>query len=408
MLNVEKKQLTMNYTIGKVIEPKYIVIHETDNSSEGADADAHFNYWNTNVNASSSVHFVVDGGSVTRKKEPKIIQLLVLNQRAWHVGDNINYSDITNSNSIGIEICVNSDGNYDIARANAIELVKKLLKDTGISTDNVVRHKDASGKNCPNNMIAYPYLWEDFKNKIKVIEPLIIDNIQVYPVPQCLLAAEQEYIDENPDVSIAVYNGWYGLKSGLHHYIIQGKGEGRIYDLSPLNVKYEILANRNFNNDDYNRVMVWCSAKNTDQEYLNYMSRLYYMALDIGINPLVSIAQVSHETGFFYKIPSQAGLDKSYHNPCGLKITAGGGDYQSSAHMKFASWYHGFSAYLDHLALYLGVEGYPLQSGFTLDPRHFAYLKGTVKYVEDLSGKWCPNASYHATIIKFIKEMEEM
>ena len=40
-------------------------------------------------------------------------------------------STVTNNNSIGIEICVNEDGNYTTARQNAIDLVKYLLQTNG-------------------------------------------------------------------------------------------------------------------------------------------------------------------------------------------------------------------------------------------------------------------------------------
>lgn len=158
VMQIEKKIISMNYSKGVTITPKYIVIHETDNTRAGANADAHFTYWNTNENANSSAHFVVDS--------TKVIQLLELNQRAWHVGDNVGYSEITNSNSIGIEICVNSDGDYLTARQKCIELVKYLLGVTGLTPDRVVRHNDASGKYCPRNMLDNPQLWIDLENAI--------------------------------------------------------------------------------------------------------------------------------------------------------------------------------------------------------------------------------------------------
>lgn len=157
-IKIEKKLISMNYTKSVTIKPEYIVIHETDNTDKGANADAHFKYWDTNENANSSVHFVVD--------DSKILQLLELNQRAWHVGDNKGHSNITNSNSIGIEICVNCDGDYLKARQNCIELVKYLLSATGLSADKVVRHYDASGKHCPRKMMDNPQLWADFKKAI--------------------------------------------------------------------------------------------------------------------------------------------------------------------------------------------------------------------------------------------------
>lgn len=157
-MNIEKRLISKNYSKGVTIKPLYITVHETDNTAAGANADAHYRYWNSNDSANSSVHFVVD--------DTKVIQLLELNQKAWHVGDNKGYSNITNNNSIGIEVCVNSDGDYAKARQNAIELVQYLLGVTGLSVDKVVRHNDASGKYCPRKMLDNPQLWTDFKNAV--------------------------------------------------------------------------------------------------------------------------------------------------------------------------------------------------------------------------------------------------
>lgn len=157
-MNIIKKHISKNYSIGRSVSPKYIVIHETDNTGKGANAMAHYNYWNSNSNAQSSTHFVVD--------DKQIVQMLNLNERAWHVGDNKGHSNITNSNSIGIEICVNSDGNYSKAYNNCVELVKYLMKTTGLGVNSVKRHYDASGKHCPRRILDNG-LWNDFINKVK-------------------------------------------------------------------------------------------------------------------------------------------------------------------------------------------------------------------------------------------------
>ena len=149
----------------------------------------------------------------------------------------------------------------------------------------------------------------------------------------------------------------------------------------------------------------WVKTKN--EKCLIPASLLWDMSLQYGIDPVVTIAQFCWETDFIYRNgKSNAGLNESYHNPCGLKITSGGSDTDPNAHMKFPTWCHGFTAYLDHLALYLGIEGYP--TNITLDPRHFPYLKGTAKYVEDLSGKWCPNQSYATNIIRYMNEIKSI
>jgi N-acetylmuramoyl-L-alanine amidase CwlA len=162
LLGITKDLIDINYTPGVTIKAKYIVIHETDNVSIGANAKRNRDYFANHKEAEASAHFIVD--------KDTIIQCLELNQRGWHVGDNKNYSDITNDNSIGIEICVNSDGDYDLSRANAIELTKYLMNELEIDKDHVVRHNDASGKYCPRYMLDYPYLWEEFRNKLDVSE----------------------------------------------------------------------------------------------------------------------------------------------------------------------------------------------------------------------------------------------
>ena len=154
------------------------------------------------------------------------------------------------------------------------------------------------------------------------------------------------------------------------------------------------------------KMMSWAKNKNNNEEYLFVMDLAWEMAEHLGIRPEVACCQISKETGYLYKNGSAAGLDASFHNPCGLKITQGGGDYVASAHMKFPTWEHGILAYLDHLSLYIGLEGYPLEKDYTLDPRHFPYLKGTAKYVEDLGGKWCPNVEYGKDIVRMVNEIK--
>ncbi|QVK17049.1 N-acetylmuramoyl-L-alanine amidase [Mycoplasmatota bacterium] len=154
-----KKQIQYNYDKDLTINPKYLVIHETANTGIGADADAHYRYWNSNPTANASTHFVVDS--------TQIYQMLELNQAAWHVGDNHNHSDITNLNSIGIEVAVNEDGDFSEARQNAIELTIHLMKTLNMDISQLKRHYDASGKNCPTNMLQQPELWNDFVQQVE-------------------------------------------------------------------------------------------------------------------------------------------------------------------------------------------------------------------------------------------------
>lgn len=141
---------------------KYIVIHETDNYSKGAGAKTHAKAQHDGNFADMSVHYYCGSDGIYQAAEHTC--------KCWHIGreygGNHSIHDATNNNSIGIEICVNSDGNYTVARQNAIELVKYLLQTTGIPASRVIRHFDAKGKYCPRKMLDTPSLWTDFKNQI--------------------------------------------------------------------------------------------------------------------------------------------------------------------------------------------------------------------------------------------------
>ena len=159
MLPIERKLIRYNYSSrnGKKIE--YIVIHDTGNKSKGANALAHYKYFNGGYRGASAHYFVDDS---------HIIQTVDDKYASWHCGDGRGKYGITNQNSIGIEICVNADGNYEKAVANAIELTKFLMKKYNIPIEKVVRHYDASRKLCPASMAANNWAkWSWFKEQLK-------------------------------------------------------------------------------------------------------------------------------------------------------------------------------------------------------------------------------------------------
>ena len=171
-MTINKKQITYNIS-KRNTAATYIVIHDTGNKNKGADAEAHFKYFNGGNRNSSADFFVYD---------KQILQVNdYLKNYTWHCGDGKGRYGITNGNSIGIEICVNSDGNYEKAYANAIELTKQLMKELNITVDRVVRHYDASRKNCPASMSSQSWaLWNDFRKALIAQEELISINDVVW------------------------------------------------------------------------------------------------------------------------------------------------------------------------------------------------------------------------------------
>ena len=136
-----------------------VTIHNTDNSGVGADAQAHANLLkNSWKNKQQSWHFAVD--------ENGAYQSIPTDEIAWHAGDG--GSGKGNTQTIAIEICMNSDGDLKKATDNAAQLAAQQLKEKGLSADKLYQHHDWSGKNCPSQIRAgKPYNWSTFKSKVK-------------------------------------------------------------------------------------------------------------------------------------------------------------------------------------------------------------------------------------------------
>jgi hypothetical protein len=151
----------------------------------------------------------------------------------------------------------------------------------------------------------------------------------------------------------------------------------------------------------------WSRNNRAPQEFIDLAPAYWLIAQErAGADPALAYVQFGHETGFLYRDgKSMAGLDASYHNPCGLKITTGGSDTDRNAHKRFTNWGEGITAQVDHLALYAGAPGYPKSD--TPDPRHFTFIKGTAKTVEALGGKWAPSKSYGSKLVSMLKELRE-
>jgi len=140
---------------------RFITIHNTGNANSGANARTHANYikGDTAANLPVSWHYTVD--------ELETYQHLPDTEDAFHAGDG---AGIGNRQSIGIEICMNSDGDLLKATDNAVELAAMLCKKYNIPIENVVQHFNWSGKNCPQMLrMNKPYSWNTFLNKIKAI-----------------------------------------------------------------------------------------------------------------------------------------------------------------------------------------------------------------------------------------------
>jgi len=134
---------------------RYLVIHETGNAKQGADAEAHNEYLHSKEqkNIALSWHYTVD--------DHCIYHHLPDDETAYHAGERKG-----NLYGIGIEICVNKDGNYAQAVENAAQLCACLLYAYDLRLEDVKQHYDFSGKNCPEQLRKGDG-WQNFLNLVE-------------------------------------------------------------------------------------------------------------------------------------------------------------------------------------------------------------------------------------------------
>ncbi len=132
---------------------KYRVIHETDNFEKGVGAANHATFLENNNKSPTSWHYTVD--------DKEIYHHIPDDERANHAGDKEG-----NDYGIGIELCVNEDGDFNQTYDNATKLVAYLLKSYNLDISAIKTHHDFTGKECPHNILKNKRLGE-FKEKVR-------------------------------------------------------------------------------------------------------------------------------------------------------------------------------------------------------------------------------------------------
>lgn len=129
---------------GRKIDVKGVVIHWTANEANGADNLAHFNYFNKGT-VYASAHYFVDSKGILR--------IIPENEMAYHVGarsyKTSKYGSYPNASMIGVEMCVNSDGNFAETYKRSVWVVADILKRHKLTINELERHFDITGKSCP-------------------------------------------------------------------------------------------------------------------------------------------------------------------------------------------------------------------------------------------------------------------
>lgn len=149
-------------------------------------------------------------------------------------------------------------------------------------------------------------------------------------------------------------------------------------------------------------MQAYARANNADKDFIDLADVFYDVSVKYGVDPVITYTQSGKETAF---MKFGGVLDKSFKNPCGLKTTAGGDNYDKNAHKRFTSWEEGIQAQVEHLALYAGHKDSPFKN--TVDPRHFPNIKGKAPTVKKLGGNWAPSLDYGNDIYKRVQALWE-
>lgn len=158
------KTVANRVTYGNGNGKRFITVHQTGNIRRGADAQMHARLQFRGNSRSASWHYQVD--------EKDIIQSFEDSAQCWHAGDGRGNGNL---NSIAIELCINSDGDYRKTIKNGAALVNHLMEKYNLSINDVKQHYNWSGKNCPAQIRANKdgINWADFLNMAegKTVEP---------------------------------------------------------------------------------------------------------------------------------------------------------------------------------------------------------------------------------------------
>ena len=136
--------------------PQYIVIHYTANPSSTARQNRnYFENLKDTGETFASAQFVIG-------LEGEIIQCVPCNEMAY-------CSNSLNDVCISIEMCHPDDtGNFnDATYNNCVYLVAKLMNYYDMDMEQLIRHYDVTGKNCPKYFVEHEDRWEVFKGFVE-------------------------------------------------------------------------------------------------------------------------------------------------------------------------------------------------------------------------------------------------
>ncbi len=136
----------------------------------------------------------------------------------------------------------------------------------------------------------------------------------------------------------------------------------------------------------------WAENKGAHQRFIDIADYYWQYGELTGIRPEIMYAQAAKETAYgkYTGQPEQ-------NNWAGIKTKTATGD-QPEDHETFATPEDGVRGHYNHMSAYLGLAPIGEPHGRYFSVKSMAWA-GTVKTLEELGGKWCPDLYYGYSIL---------
>ncbi len=151
------------------------------------------------------------------------------------------------------------------------------------------------------------------------------------------------------------------------------------------------------------QAQAWAKAMGAHERFINIAPVYWKYGELTGIRPDVLYAQAAKETGYG-KYGGR--VLPEMNNWAGIKRAGHSGD-ATDDHETFATPEDGVRGHFNHMCAYVGLEPIGEPHGRYHSVKTISWA-GTVEYVEELGGKWCPDLYYGYSVLrKFVKVMEK-
>ncbi len=164
----------------------------------------------------------------------------------------------------------------------------------------------------------------------------------------------------------------------------------------PTDEKYTYAKTSIFGESDktMEEAIEWAKKNNAAQCFIDVAPFYWHYAEIFGIRADVMYAQAAKETGF----GKYTGKVKpEMNNWAGIKKYGAVGD-ETEDHETFLTPDDGVRGHFNHMSAYVGVEPVGETHGRYKSVKSLTWA-GTIKYIEQLGGKWCPDLNYGYSIL---------